>query len=358
VNSNDITRREALVMAGSAAVAALLPNGPSDAASEAAAAASGAKSARPALAIFSRHLHWAGMEEAVEVAASAGFGGIAWTIRNGAHVTPENVARELPRAVELTHRAGLGTPLIVTAFRDAESPHAESILETATGLGIHVYRAQSTPYDYSGDVPAQLEALRPKVASLARLNERYGATALFHTHSGEIGGALWDLLLLLRDTDPDRVAINFDTGYGMVSTGSTWREAVRFARSRIRSLSLKDFRWRQVEQAGRRRWIAEICQPGQGMSDMREMLSYFQSTGFHGPAEVQFEYPFGMPGGAAPINLMAGDGSGDVGRWKLQMPKSDFVALMKRDVDYLAGLLRETGLTPASGITPSADNGA
>ena len=51
----DITRREALVMAGTAAVAQLLPNNPSEAAE---ALAAPAKSARPALTIFSRHLPW------------------------------------------------------------------------------------------------------------------------------------------------------------------------------------------------------------------------------------------------------------------------------------------------------------
>ena len=51
----DITRREALVMAGTAAVAQPLPNNPSEAAE---ALAAPAKSARPALTIFSRHLPW------------------------------------------------------------------------------------------------------------------------------------------------------------------------------------------------------------------------------------------------------------------------------------------------------------
>src|SRR5258706_10614741 len=117
----DITRRDAVIMAGGVVGASLLPNGRGNAAGG---ALSVTKSARPALTIFSRHLNWAGIEEAIEVAAAAGFGGIAWTVRTGAHILPQNVARELPRAVELTHRAGLGTPHIVTALTDANSPYA------------------------------------------------------------------------------------------------------------------------------------------------------------------------------------------------------------------------------------------
>jgi len=186
---------------------------------------------------------------------------------------------------------------------------------------------------------------------LARLNERHGATALFHTHSGDdlLGGAVWDLWLLLREFDPNRVAINFDTGHGSMSAGSGWTEAVRFARSHIRSLSLKDFRWQLQEVGGRQRWTAEICPPGQGMAPIREIFSYFQSTAFHGPAEVQFEYPIVVPGRSSPVSLMAFD----VGKWQLEMPKSDFVALLNRDAAFYAALLHDTGLVPEAGNSPS-----
>lgn len=311
-------------------------------------AISTAKSVRPALTLFSQHLRWASIEEAIEIAAKADYGGIAWTVREDAHISPQRVAVELPRAVELTRRAGLGTASIVTALTDASSPYAESILETATGLGIRTYRAQTAYYDYKrGDLPAQLEAARPRVAGLARLNERYGATALFHTHGGHVAGAAWDTWLLLRDFDPDRVAINFDTGLGMMQVGIGWKEFVQFARRHIGSLSLKDYHWQQQAQAGGGRWDAEICQPGRGVVDFRELFGYFQSTGFHGPAEVQFEYQIKVPGRSTPIGLVANS----VGQ-KLEMPKADYVALLKRDADFYAARLRETGLAPMSGIAP------
>ena len=50
------------------------------------------------------------MEEAVSVAAEAGCKAIAWTVRQGAHMLPANVERDLPKAVELAHKAGLDTP--------------------------------------------------------------------------------------------------------------------------------------------------------------------------------------------------------------------------------------------------------
>jgi sugar phosphate isomerase/epimerase len=338
MNHGDMTRRDALVMAGNAAIAVTLPGEarPSPA----------AKGARPALTLFSRHLHWTDIEGAVEVAASAGYGGISWTVRDGGHIAPRTVARDLPRAVELAHQAGLATPLIATSLSDADSPYAEAIIEAASGLGIRAYRALSDHYDLRSGLPAQLDALRPRIEGLVRLNERYGATALFHTHSGDdtVGGAVWDLWLLLRDFDPDRVAINFDAGHGTMAAGSGWTQAVRFVHGHIRSLSLKDFRWRPQGEGESRRWVAEICPAGAGMVNFQDVFGYFRSIGYRGAAEVQFEYPVAVPGRPQPISLM----TGEVGKWKLEMPKADFMALLKRDGDYFAAQLQKAGLNPAA----------
>jgi sugar phosphate isomerase/epimerase len=331
----NISRREALVMAGSAAATTLLPD------SSGAANAAGSTSARPALTIFSRHLQFAGVEEAIEVAAAAGFGGIAWTVREGAHIPPENVERDLRRAVELTHRAGLGTPHIVTAISDAETPHAEAIVAAAAGLGIHTYRFETSrfgSYDFKGDVSAQLEALRPRMAELVRLNDRYGSGAVIHTHVGLKAGGVWDTWMLVREFDPARLGINFDTAYGTAGTGAGWMQALHFARRHIRFLSLKDFRWQQMKP--------EICVPGQGVVDFQAALGYFQQTGFNGPAEVQFEYLVPVPGSSRPMNMA----NQNIEQWKLEIPKADVIALMKRDVDFYADWLRKTGLSPASGL--------
>jgi sugar phosphate isomerase/epimerase len=333
----NITRRDALVMASGAAAATVLPSRHSNALDS----ATLVTPARPALTIFSRHLHWAGIEEAVEVAAAAGFGGIAWTVRAGAHILPQNVERDLRRAVELTHRAGLGTPHIVTAISDAETPYAEAVVATATGLGIRTYRIETSRfgrYDLKGDLSTQLEALRPRMAGLVRLNERYGAGAVIHTHIGLMAGGVWDTWLLVRDFDPERLGINFDTSYGTAGTGAGWLEALHFVRRHIRFLSLKDFRWQKLKP--------EVCVPGQGVVDFQAALGYFQESGFHGPAEVQFEYPVPVAGSAMPMSMMAFN----VGQWKLEIPKADFIALLRRDVDFYAGWLRRTGLSPASGL--------
>src|SRR5262245_34468109 len=107
---NKVSRRTLLKTLGSLPVAAAATARTLDAQrgrppAPAAAPAQPTAPAAPAplrkLAIVSRHLEWASMEEGAAAAAEAGFDAIAWTCRSAAHILPENVERELPRAVEI-----------------------------------------------------------------------------------------------------------------------------------------------------------------------------------------------------------------------------------------------------------------
>ena len=283
------------------------------------------------------------MEEAVTVAAEAGCKAIAWTVRSGAHMEVENVERDLPKAVALAHKAGLQTPMLITAIVDAKSARAEAILETMRGVGIRYYRAPSFRYDYAQELEPQLEALKPRIESLVRLNQKYGTTAMYHTHSatGNIGGGVWDLWMILKQFDRQYVGLNYDLGHATIRGGTGWMETSHFAHAMVHGLSVKDFRW--VKRAGNRgsgAWSPEMVPPGEGMVDFKNMLAYFKSVGFAGPIELYQEYSVNVPGIAEPVNMLGTD----LGKWKLEMPKSQYVALLKRDVDFYTGALTDAGL--------------
>lgn len=295
------------------------------------------------LCLVSRHLQWAGIEEAVAIAAEAGCKAIAWTVRPGAHILAENVERDLPKAVELARKAGLDTPMVITAIVEAKSARAEAIVSTMHGLGIRYYRAPSFRYDYNQELEPQLEALKPRIGSLADLNAKYGTTAMYHTHSGSgnIGGGVWDLWLVLRNFDAQLVGVNYDLGHATIRGGSGWVESSRMAHKYVHGLSVKDFRW--VKGAGSRRvgaWSAEMVPPGEGMVDFAGMLSYFKSVGFAGPVELYQEYSVDVPGLAEAVNMLGTD----LGKWKLEMPKSQYLSLLKRDVNFYTNVLTEAGL--------------
>src|SRR5690348_4406599 len=111
-SEHSISRREALLLL--AAAPGVTRSALADPTRAAPSAAEPRRDQAPVLTLVSRHLQWTDAESGIEVARSAAFRGIAWTVRPGAHVVPETVERELPRIVALTHKAGLATPMIIT----------------------------------------------------------------------------------------------------------------------------------------------------------------------------------------------------------------------------------------------------
>jgi sugar phosphate isomerase/epimerase len=233
--------------------------------------------------------------------------------------------------------------MVITAIVDAKSARAEAILSTMKGLGIRYYRAPSFRYDYAQELQPQLDALKPRIAGLVALNEKYGTTAMYHTHSGSgnIGGGVWDLWLVLKDFDRELVGLNYDLGHATIRGGTGWVETSHFAHQHVHGLSVKDFRW--VKGGGGRRagaWSAEMVPGGEGMVDFSGMLSYFKSAGFAGPVELYQEYSVTVPGVAEPVNMLGTD----FGKWKLEMSKAHYVTLLRRDVNFYSQAMSEAGL--------------
>ena len=279
--------------------------------------------------LFSRHLQWTGIEDAIDVARRIGFDAIEWTVRPGAHISPERVESELPRVVELTRKAGMAVSMIATDILDARSPHAERILQTASGLGIKYYRSATFRYDYNGDLTQQIEALAPRVATIAGLNQKYGMTIGYHTHSGRgnIGGNVWDLWLVLRQFDPSRVALNYDTGHTTARNGTGWIDAAKVALKYIRCVSIKDVQWiRRADGT----WAQEFCPVGAGLVDFKRFFTLLRTAGFNGPINVHVEHD----------NLLGTD----VGTWTLDMPRDRFIAIVKYDLDQIRRRMNEAQL--------------
>ena len=280
--------------------------------------------------LFSRHLQWTSVERAVEIAREIGFDAIEWAVRPGGHISPERVETDLPKVVALTRKAGLAVSMIATAILDARSPYADAILRTAHGLGIHFYRGAMFRYDYNGSLEQQLEALKPRVATLVDLNRQYEMTIAYHTHSGagNIGGNVWDLWTVIKAFDPRVIALNYDTGHATVRGGNGWTDAAHAALKYIRCLAIKDVAWIRRPDGT---WTPEFQPIGAGMVDFKGMFTLLRSAGFNGPINIHLEHD----------NLLGSD----VGTWTLAMPRERFVKIVKDDLDRVRALMREARLT-------------
>ncbi|MBV8819983.1 MAG: sugar phosphate isomerase/epimerase [Acidobacteriaceae bacterium] len=277
------------------------------------------------ICVFSKHFQWTDWREASKLAAQIGFDGIDYTVRTGGHVLPERVKQDLPKAVEIAHKAGLETPMITAGIVDTSSPHAEAILETASGLGIKHYRWGGFKYDYGRSIAEQLNELQPKVHALAELNAKYGMAAMYHTHSGlrEVGAPIWDVWTLLKNEDPRYVGVNYDIGHATVEGGyGGWVDSAHLVGPYMRGVALKDFLWGKNAKGA---WVPQWCAAGKGMVNFPAFFELLKTAKFSGPVQLHFEYP--ELGGA------------NDGKTQLEIPKERVVAIMKRDLQYVKGLM-------------------
>jgi len=324
-STHSMSRRDVLVLAGAAAVTASAPLR----------AQTVPANGRWPIGLVSRHLQWTNVEHAIDVARAIGFDEIEWNVRVGGHIEPSRVERDLPRVVALTRQAGLGVTMITTSIQDAASPFAEPILATAAGLGIRVYRGgQYFRWDYDGNLAAQLEALKPRVRALQALNAKYNTTVAYHTHSsrGNIGGNIWDFWTVLRDFDPNLIALNYDIGHATARGGLGWIDAAKVVAPLIRSVAIKDFLWtrgfrdqdmalRVIEPLSPSPWGVEWQPVGDGMVDFPLFFSFLRTMRFQGPMNLHLEHH----------NLLGTD----VGTWTLDMTEARFKELVATDLAYL-----------------------
>ena len=280
------------------------------------------------VAIFSKHLQFLRGEALASGAAEIGFDGIDLSVRKGGHVEPERVRQDLPNLVAIIRSHGLEVPMLTTDIADADTPHAEDVLETMSELGIHRYRWGAFRYDAERPIARQLEELKPRVAKLAALNSRYQAGAMYHTHSGIglVGASIWDLYIVLKDFDPQAVGVNYDIGHATIEGGlGGWINSMRITGPHLRGVAVKDFLW----EKDKRGWKANFKPLGTGMVRFPQFFNMLAAAHFSGPLQLHFEYPLG---------------GADNGKTSITIPKEEVFAAMKRDLQQLRIYLKDAAL--------------
>lgn len=239
------------------------------------------------LCVFSKHLQFLDYPAMAEAAAEAGFDGVDLAVRPGGHVVPERARTDLPAAVEAVNRAGLKAYMMTTAIRGPQEPHTETLLQLGDALDIRTYRMGYLGYDEDKGVAGTLHGLRTQMNGLAALNAKYRVRGGYQNHAGtRIGGPVWDLWELLRETDPAWLGVQYDIRHAVVEGATAWPVGLRLLRDRIHTLVFKDFYW--AESGGR--WRVKNCPLGDGVVDWPTYLGMVKELGIAGPVSMHFEY--------------------------------------------------------------------
>jgi sugar phosphate isomerase/epimerase len=272
------------------------------------------------LSVFSKHFQWTDWPGTAAIAAEVGFDGVDLTLRSGGHVLPERVAEDLPRAVEVMRKAGLAVEMVTAGIVDVASPHTAAILKTLKSLGIRYYRWGGFRYADKRGIAEQLAEFEARSRELAAMNREYGVCAMYHTHSGpgQVGASIWDIWYILRQLDSQYIGVNYDVGHATVEGGyGGWQHTTRLAAPMMRGIALKDFLWGKDKKG---EWTPQWCAPGQGMVNFRRFFGMLREFGFQGPLQVHFEYP----------EL----GQAHTGSTKLDIEKTKFIAILRRDLAF------------------------
>ncbi|HWI90123.1 MAG TPA: TIM barrel protein [Flavisolibacter sp.] len=278
------------------------------------------------ICIFSKQLQWLDYKDLIPAVAGMGYDGIDLTVRPNGHVLPERVTEDLPKVVHLANAAGIKVYMISTDIEDASSPYAETILKTTASLGIQCYRCGGINYEPDMDLPANLDKIKAKFASLEGLNRKYGLHCDFLNHSGEVfGAALWDLWFAVRDLDPKYVGCQFDIKHATIDGPFSWPVTLKLLHNYVQTICIRDFKWIEKNKV----WEIQPMPLGKGAVDFRKYCGLLKEYNIQGPVSLMCDYDLG------------GAQNGDR---KLTIPGDEVFKAMKNDLVVLRRFFDEAGI--------------
>lgn len=273
--------------------------------------------------LFSKHLQWLDYAEIAKTAREIGFDGIDLTVRPKGHVLPERVKEDLPKAVKEIRGQGLIIDRITTAITDPDGPFTIPILETAVELGIKNYRMGWLKYNPSLTIKENLVRINQGLLKLASLNKKLGLKGAYQNHAGEtVGGAVWDLEIMLDGIDPDNLGIRYDIRHATASGGPSWPVGLKYVADKINSLDLKDFVWEKTDGS----WQPVTVPLGRGMVDFERYLKLIDELNVPGDFTMHFEYDLG---------------GAETGAKKLSVSPEIVTSAMKHDLSTLKNWLAQ-----------------
>ncbi len=238
------------------------------------------------LCVFSKHLQFLDYKELAKTCREVGLDGVDLTVRDGGHVAPEKVHRDLPAAVEAIRSEGLEVPMITTRLNNASDKDTRRILEVASKQGIRYFRIDGHKYDLSRPILPQLDRFTEELRGLAQLAAKCDMVAGYHNHSGHarVGAPVWDLHRIFEAVQSPHLGSNFDVGHATVEGAlGDWQITAQLMAPYVKMMALKDFFW----ENNKPRWTSL----GKGVVDVGAFFKIFRTAGFQGPVSLHFEYP-------------------------------------------------------------------
>ncbi|QDU63861.1 Inosose dehydratase [Planctomycetes bacterium Pan216] len=235
---------------------------------------------------FSKHFRDQNLPEIASILTKMGVDGADFAVRPGYPVNPTNVAKALPEAISVFKSEGLAIPLVTapTNMTDPSTPEAARIFEACGENGVRYIKIGY--FRFMKDYAKELAAARKQMEGFAKLGEKTGVRACYHTHSGNyLGCNCAAQLLLLEGIDPHYVGSYVDTGHDTVD-GAPLRMGLSTVAEYFSLLAIKDMRYEKTDKG----WRHVTVPVGEGIVDWKDVRRGLIDQHYNGIISLHAEY--------------------------------------------------------------------
>jgi sugar phosphate isomerase/epimerase len=236
------------------------------------------------------------LNDAFGLAAAAGYEGVELRVHGNCHVSLQTLQRrcdEIRRQVE-SHRLDL--QVYSTSFGVNEPGAIEAMIDICQRTGVKYFRvtlplagvaavrnlgserATVPSYRESTAAPDLLRSLRMTLKNLSRRSKLAGVCILLEIHWGTVMSSCTSAHALVRDLDPEAIAITFDPANMIIEGKEDWEYSVELLRTHIANVHIKNASW--VRQSGIWNWQWDGLQ--QGMVEWPHLFRLLAQRGYRG----------------------------------------------------------------------------
>ena len=248
-----------------------------------------AKAKYPIIA-FSKPFQQLNPTETAEFVAEVGWDGIECPVRPKGQIEPEKAADELPKFTEAMRKQKQDIYILTTAITSMKTPHTETVLRTASKLGIKRIRLGFWKYPKDKSPADYLKEVAPDLKDIADACKSLGLQAGFQNHSGRdyVGAPIWDVFNMIKDLDPKTIGMCFDIGHATIEGGLSWPIEAKLIEPYYTAVFVKDFYWKKDEKGWKMTW----CNLGDGMVN-KSFFDTLKKSNYAGPISQHHEYEMG-----------------------------------------------------------------
>jgi len=242
--------------------------------------------------VFSKHFQIMNAEQLGRTLSEMEIEGVDLTVREGGHILPEKVEKELPLFQETLSKYNLKISMLTTSIVEMNE-EARRIVETAARLKIKYIKLGYWKYKGFGYYKQQVKQIKKSLSQLEPLFRDNKIKAGFHTHSGEFMGLNANhALRLIEDCHPEVIGIYYDTGHNTIEGSHYgWMMDLDLVQQRLFMIGIKDLAWFKEENAsGDKKWVKKVVPLGTGLTDWKEFVKCLKQINFGGPISFHSEY--------------------------------------------------------------------